>query len=55
VAGLLDASHSGVDYPRNPADVIADVDAALASGDRNTMLTLASAIDSDNNLGCPLN
>jgi hypothetical protein len=55
VAGLLDASHPGVDYPRTPAEVIAEVDAALASGDRGTMLGLASGIDSDNNLGCPLN
>ncbi len=55
VAGLLDASHPGVDYPRAPAALIADVDAALAGGDRDTMLALASAIDRDNNLGCPLN
>jgi len=54
VAGLLDSSHPGVAYPRTPAQVIAEVDAALASGDRATMLTLATAIDQDNNLGCPL-
>lgn len=55
VAGLLDASHPGVDYPRAPGALVADVDAALASGDRDTMLGLAAAIDADNNLGCPLN
>jgi len=55
VAGLLDASHPGVEYPRVPANLIADVNAALASGDRDTMLMLASSIDADNNLGCPLN
>jgi len=55
VAGLLDASHPGIDYPRLPAGLIADVDAALASGDRDTMLGLAASIDADNNLGCPLN
>jgi len=54
VAGLLDSSHPGVAYPRTPAQVIAEVNAALASGDRATMLTLATAIDQDNNLGCPL-
>jgi hypothetical protein len=54
VAALLDSSHSGVDYPRTTADVIADVNAALASNDRDTMLALASELDSDNNLGCPL-
>jgi len=55
VAGLLDSAHPGVDYPRATAALIADVDAALASGDRDTILGLAAAIDADNNLGCPLN
>ncbi|HKV13228.1 MAG TPA: hypothetical protein VJ725_34125 [Thermoanaerobaculia bacterium] len=54
-AALLDASHPGVDYPRTPANVISDVNAALASGNRDTMLAVASALDADNNLGCPLN
>jgi hypothetical protein len=54
-AALLNASHDGVDYTRSGADVIADVNAALASGDRATILTLASELDADNNLGCPLN
>jgi hypothetical protein len=35
--------------------VIADVNAALASNDRSTMLALTSELDADNNLGCPLN
>ena len=55
VAALLNTAHSGVSYPWATAAVIADVDAALASGDRDTMLGLASALDRDNNLGCPLN
>lgn len=55
VAALLNAAHPGVDYPRTLASVIADVNAALASGSRSTMLALASALDSDNNRGCPLN
>ena len=55
VAGLLDAAHPNVNYPRTPASVIADVNAALASGDRDTMTSVAAAIDKDNNLGCPLN
>jgi hypothetical protein len=55
VAALLDASHPNVNYPRSPASVIADVSSALASGDRDTMLSLASELDDDNNLGCPLN
>lgn len=55
VAALLDSAHPGVDYPRTTAAVISDVNAALASLDRDTMLGLASALDRDNNLGCPLN
>lgn len=54
VAALLDASHAGVAYPRSQASVIADTDAALASGDRGTLLALAGSLDADNNLGCPL-
>lgn len=54
VAALLNAAHPGVEYPRRVNDVIAQVDAALASGDRDVMLLLAAALDADNNLGCPL-
>lgn len=55
VAALLNAAHSGVDYPRTTTQIIADVNAALASNNRNTMLALATALDRDNNRGCPLN
>ncbi len=55
VAALLNASHPGVDSPRTPAQVIAEVNAALASGDRDTMLVLAATLDASNNLGCRLN
>jgi hypothetical protein len=55
VAALLNAANSNVDYPRTTAQIIADVNAALASNNRDTMLTLATALDKDNNLGCPLN
>jgi hypothetical protein len=54
VAALLNAAHNGVDYPRTTSSIIADVNAALASNNRNTMLALATALDRDNNLGCPL-
>jgi len=54
VAALLNAG-SSVDYPRTTAEILADVNAALASGNRNTMLSLAAELDDDNNLGCPLN
>jgi hypothetical protein len=55
VAALLNSAHPDVDYPRTTSSVIADVNAALASNNRTTMLNLASALDRDNNLGCPLN
>ncbi len=55
VAALLNASHPSVDYPRTPAGVISDVNAALATQNRDTMLALAATLDADNNLGCPLN
>ncbi len=54
-AALLNASHPDVDYPRTAASVIADVNAALGSGDRDTMLALAAALGADNNERCPLN
>jgi hypothetical protein len=53
VAALLNSASGAVDYPRTTAEVIADVNAALASLDRSTMLELASELDADNNLGCP--
>jgi hypothetical protein len=43
-----------VDYPLSTAEVISQVNTALASGDRATMLALAATLDSNNNLGCPL-
>ncbi|MFL6290537.1 MAG: hypothetical protein ACJ759_06550 [Thermoanaerobaculia bacterium] len=55
VAALLNAAHSGVDYPWTTARILADVNAALRSNNRGTMLALASELDGDNNLGCPLN
>ncbi len=37
------------------AEIIASVEAAIGSKDRIDMLALAALIDTDNNLGCPLN
>lgn len=53
-AALLNAE-SSVAYPRSTSDILTDVNAALASGERSVMLALAAEIDADNNLGCPLN
>ncbi len=54
-AALLNASHTAVNYPRLASDVINDVNAALATQNRDVMLSLAAALDADNNRGCPLN
>ncbi|HEY7522735.1 MAG TPA: hypothetical protein VH813_04945 [Candidatus Limnocylindrales bacterium] len=55
VASLLNTAHPGVAFAGSPASVIADVNAALASGSRSTMLDLATELDNANNAGCPLN
>jgi hypothetical protein len=55
VASLLNAAHPDVDFGASPATIIAAVNAALSSGDRETILDLASDLDARNNAGCPLN
>jgi hypothetical protein len=55
VAALLNASNPSVGYVLTSSQVIAQVNAALASGNRNTLLALASRLDNYNNAGCPLN
>jgi hypothetical protein len=52
VAALLNSN--SVNYPLTTAQVISQVNAALASLDRDTMLALATTLDGYNNLGCPL-
>ncbi|MCC6075301.1 hypothetical protein ACFPTX_01620 [Pseudomonas sp. GCM10022188] len=55
VASLLNASHPDVDFPLTESEIVSQVNAALASGDRGTILTLASQLDNANNAGdCPL-
>jgi hypothetical protein len=54
VAAVLNASHPDVDYAFTEAEVIADVNAALASGSRATILALAAELDEANNAGCSL-
>ncbi|MBM3675911.1 MAG: hypothetical protein FJW88_13390 [Actinobacteria bacterium] len=57
-AAFLNAAHEGVGYPyrrfTEPGNMKAAVDAALASGSRDQMITLAAQLDDANNLGCPL-
>ncbi len=55
VAALLNAAHPDVDYTRSASSIISEVNAALTSNNRNTMLALATELDNDNNGGCPLN
>jgi hypothetical protein len=57
VAALLNAGNTNVSYPLTTADIISEVNAALATGDRDTILTLATRLDNFNNGpgGCPLN
>ena len=62
-AAWLNAAHEGLGSPwrryatgldgRPP--LVPTVNAAFATGDRATMLALATRLDTDNNLGCPLN
>jgi hypothetical protein len=50
-AALLNAC-KGIGYPLTTDQVIAQVNAALASCDRATMIALAGILDANNNLGC---
>lgn len=54
VTALLNAAHPDIDYPLTEAEVISQVNAALASGDRMTMLTLAQELNRYNTGYCPL-
>jgi hypothetical protein len=52
---LLNSAHAGIDFPWETADLISEVNAALASQNINTLLSLATVLEHDNTLGCPLN
>lgn len=52
IAGLLNAASPDVNYYQSVASHIAAVNAALASGDRATILGVAGGIDFENNRGC---
>lgn len=55
VPALLNAASPGVDYPLTTAQIVAQVNAAMDTGSRSTMLSLADQLDGFNNAGCPLN
>jgi hypothetical protein len=52
-AAYLNSLTPEIYYPLTTAQVISQVNTALASGNRDTMLTLASSLDQKNNAGCP--
>lgn len=56
VSALLNASNPNVSYAFSTANIISAVNAALATGDRDTILQLATLLDNANNGtgGCPL-
>ncbi|MDP9381674.1 MAG: hypothetical protein M3Q29_16310 [Chloroflexota bacterium] len=54
VAALLNAAHPDVDYALTAADIISQVNDALASEDRDTILDLAEDLDDFNNAGCTI-
>ena len=54
VAAVLNAANPNVDYAMSALQIIADVNSALASGDRDEMLTLAGELDGFNNDGCSI-
>ena len=60
VAALLNSDHPNVSYPIKKSELINEVNSALASLDRKTMLNLKDTLDQYNNLGgdindCPIN
>jgi hypothetical protein len=54
VAALLNATNSMVAYPLTTAQIVAEVNAALASGSKKTINQEANRLDTFNNLGAPL-
>lgn len=54
VASWLNAATEEVGFPLRRREFVPEVNAAVASGDRQTMLDLARELDELNNLGCPL-
>jgi len=54
VAGLLNSKKLN-HYPLTTSQIISSVNAAIASHNRATIISLATTIDNDNNSGCPLN
>ena len=54
IAALLNAAHPDVSAPYTVSEIIDMVNAAIDTGDRQTILALSDDLDQANNLGCPL-
>ena len=54
VAALLNAVNPSIKYSLSAATVISQVNSALGSGDRGTILAEATLLETYNTLGCPL-
>ncbi len=54
VAALLNAQSPSVAFPRTASQIIADVNAALATCDPQAIRTLADQLDAFNSTQCPL-
>jgi hypothetical protein len=52
-AAILNAEHPVINYPLTTAEILASVNSALASGDRDVMINLATLLDDNNNAGLP--
>jgi hypothetical protein len=55
VAAVLNAAHPDIDYPFSESGIIGDVNDALDSSDRGTMLGVKGTLSAGNELGCPIN
>jgi hypothetical protein len=55
IAADLNSRNSNLSYPMTTANILTSVNAALASGNRDTILSLGVRLDNYNNGGCPLN
>jgi len=54
VAALLNAATPGMNYPLTTTEILNQVNAALATGNRGTILALAATLETDNSLEGPL-
>lgn len=55
VAAVLNAADPAIAYPLTVPQIQNAVNAAIASKDATRLTNLATTLDNDNNLGCPLN